>query len=256
MPKRKREFKHQVTQTFDAAVETYDQHALLQKEVAQVLAHLIAEQHAKEKRGAKKILEIGCGTGFLTTPLQEIFSDSLYCVTDRSLQMVRKCLSKQEKPLCGVVMDGEYMSVYGTWDWIASSLVVQWFGDLRKALMNYSQAASNTAFTTLVEGTFQEWIHICQDLGIAVNANAFMKAADLNHLCREVFPSHQMIIRPHREKFESILDFLSGLKKIGAQTPLLFHVLPKASLKKIIHKAPKPFEITYQIAYILASSKK
>lgn len=254
--KRKREyFKHQVTRAFDNAVDTYDQYGNFQRTVAETLASMIVAEQDRQCSSGLKVMEIGCGTGFLTMPLSKAFPFSFYCATDRSLQMTKKCQMKMGRSLPVFVMDGEQFSITGDWDWIVSSLVVQWFQNLKDSLRQQSMVGKNIAFTTLVEGTFQEWTDICHQLEIPVNVNAFMGIDELKQICEDVFLSNfKIAVYSHTETFESISDFLKNLKKLGAQTPLLFLPQSKFFLRKIIQEASRPFRVTYEVAYVIGNT--
>ena len=57
-----------VRRAFDAAASSYDDHAVVQRIVARRLAERIAALPLPEQ---PRILEIGCGTGFLSAALRE-----------------------------------------------------------------------------------------------------------------------------------------------------------------------------------------
>ena len=71
-----------VAETFAAHVGEYERSARLQAQSAEKLAG-----HLPELDDAK-ILEIGCGTGFLTQHLLERYPDADFLITDLAPEMV------------------------------------------------------------------------------------------------------------------------------------------------------------------------
>ena len=74
-----------VKRAFSAATESYDSHAVLQREIAdRLLAHL-----AFTKIEPKRILDIGCGTGYFTRLLRNKFKRAEIVALDLSEAMVQ-----------------------------------------------------------------------------------------------------------------------------------------------------------------------
>lgn len=79
--------KAAVAAAFSSAADTYDDSAGLQREVAERLAGRIA---GLPLPGQPRILEIGCGTGFLSRALCSL-NPSALVVTDISQAMLARC---------------------------------------------------------------------------------------------------------------------------------------------------------------------
>jgi malonyl-CoA O-methyltransferase len=122
-----------VAAAFGAAAGTYDADADLQRLVAGRLAARIA---ALPLPPAPRILEIGCGTGFLSRHLLAGRPGARGLITDLSEAMVRRCRDTLAGASDFLVMDGERpcLTPPGGFDLICSSLALQWFADPVAAL--------------------------------------------------------------------------------------------------------------------------
>ena len=109
---------------------TYERHAGLQRDIAgRLAAHLPALEQPS-------VLEIGCGTGFLTRHLLECYRRGRVLVTDIAPEMVAACRDKFDGAANArfAVLDGETPPDDARFDLIASSMVLQWFDDPAKGL--------------------------------------------------------------------------------------------------------------------------
>ncbi len=109
---------------------TYDRHARLQRDIADKLA---ADLPALD---APNVLEIGCGTGFLTRHLLQRYRRGSVLITDIAPEMVAAC--RANFAAAGnarfAVLDGEAPPEDARFDLIVSSMVVQWFDDPARGL--------------------------------------------------------------------------------------------------------------------------
>ena len=203
-----------VRAAFDAAAETYDAAAPVQRAVAGRLAQKITALPLPQR---PRILEIGCGTGFLTAALAERLPDAEWLVTDLSPRMLSACRARVGPGFDFEVMDGE-RPVLGErrFDLICSSLAVQWFADLGAGLSRLQGLLALggwLAISTLAEGTLQDWRQAHTDLGLVCGARDFPKAAAL----AEMFgPRGQLETETLVQAHADARGFLGDLKAIGA----------------------------------------
>lgn len=247
-----------IQEAFDQAASEYDNHAVIQRRVAYHLAKLIGDS------SPQSILEIGCGTGFLTESLLNKFPETLYYATDIAPSMIKVCSNKLHNipNLQTFVMDGERLALppYSPqfFDLICSNLSFQWFEDLPKSLESLWERANTLGFTTLVQGTFEEWEVFCHQAGSLSLVRPFLSEEGLNNLCKSLNPDHFTIeIRNEVETFENPLDFLKSLKKIGAHTPQQGALEHNniGFLRQLMESHTKGtlFSITYKVAYCILS---
>ena len=125
-----------IAQAFDAAA-AYDAYAVVQRQVAAWLAERIVAVAPPRPR----VLEVGCGTGFLTQAAWPRLDRPEWLMTDIAPEMLARGRA-QMPDLCARVMDGERPDLAGEapFDLIVSSLAVQWFSDLEGGLQRLADA--------------------------------------------------------------------------------------------------------------------
>ncbi|WP_291299645.1 malonyl-ACP O-methyltransferase BioC [Desulfosporosinus sp. BICA1-9] len=232
--------KVQVQKNFGQSAATYDDYAIVQKEMARILLAKIKSTG----RCFQTILEIGCGTGFFTELLAREYPKALITAIDIAPEMID--LAKEK--LSGsaniryLIADGEKLPVGSkslgdpSFDLIVSNVVFQWFTDYAKAFAQY-YALLNTdgylIFSTLGAGTFKE-LYVCLNNSSRANTQPELICRE-GHTKREPFIENKCLqdylIRTgfkfvgveevtKQEYFNSCREFLRALKKIGANNYL------------------------------------
>lgn len=150
--------KQRISDAFGAAAAGYDDHAGPQRVAARLVADLA---HRQRPDGVTRILEVGCGTGFLTRDIQACWPSAALTVTDLSPEMLAR--AGQGGLVAGtfLAMDGEAPPFDGPWfDLILSSLAFQWFDDLAGALTRLAgllRPGGSLIFSTMGQGSFGQW---------------------------------------------------------------------------------------------------
>ncbi|API58334.1 hypothetical protein BSL82_02600 [Tardibacter chloracetimidivorans] len=207
---------------FGAALR-YDDEAHVQREVAQGLAAHIA---GLPVRRDPRLLEIGCGTGLLTSALVEEGLSGDWVVSDLSPVMAARCregLGGARGHFRYVAMDGERpcFAPDVRFDLVCSSLAFQWFHDLEGAvatLCGLIAPGGHLAFTTLAEGSFDEWRAAHRIWGLKEAVPAYPSVASL----RAMAPGgHEADIFDFRiqPRFADAKAFLGHLRGLGAHVP-------------------------------------
>lgn len=207
----------------------YDRHAAVQRAVADGLAARILALGLPEDA---RVLEIGCGTGFLGGGLIGRLAFAHYWMTDMAPGM----LDRARRRFAGAakvdfaLMDGAAPHLEGPFDLICSSLAMQWMPDLGAAvtrLRGLLSARGRLVFTTLVEGSFAEWRAA---YGTAEPGTPDYPSANaLSALGLDV--SVETVMHDHA----NAQDFLRALKAIGAGTPRPgYHPLPPAAFREVM----------------------
>jgi malonyl-ACP O-methyltransferase BioC len=245
--------KARIVQAFSSRAPTYDAAASVQERVAQRLAERIAATIAGPATGAppRRILEIGCGTGFLSAHLARIFPDSDLLLTDLSPAMLERCRSRLGGRPRYQLLDGERPDeLVGEFDLIASSLAFQWFGDLRGGLTRLGGLLAPGAelqFATLGERTFVEWRQAHTELGLLCGTPAYPRA--------DAFPwpagfAHALDAELHSDVHDNGRDFVRSLKRLGAQEPAAGHrPLAPGSFRRLLRSLQDGFSATYHVLY-------
>lgn len=212
--------KGAISRAFGAAAG-YDDKAHVQSEVAGLLATHIA---GLPLPADPQILEIGCGTGFLTHGLIGEGVGGSWIVTDLSDQMVQRCRAGMSGAphVAYAVMDGESPCFSGAgFDLICSNLSFQWFYDLPGSVMRLFallRPGGHLVFTTMADGSFAEWRLAHEACGLKAAIPDYPSTDDLRALApgkadADIF---DFSLQP---AFGSGKGFIEHLRGIGAQIP-------------------------------------
>lgn len=244
-------WKRAVAHAFDAAAG-YDGAAVIQAGVAESLAAAIAGQALAP---APRVLEIGCGTGFLTEALGARLAVGPMLATDVAPAMLARCRARMggDARLRYLVMDGERPCLAPGFDLIASSLAAQWFEDLPRALGGLAGLLAPgglLAVATLTAGTFREWRRAHEAAGWPAATPDYPSADTLRGLS---FPgcvtalSLACVVEAHADG----RAFLKALRAIGAQTPAVRPAPPHVLRRVLRHFDEGGARVTYAVATCL-----
>ncbi|WP_020593802.1 methyltransferase [Kiloniella laminariae] len=260
-------WKDGLARRFGAAAERYEQNS----EVQQSSAKILAERIKRNLSGRKpvRILEIGCGTGYLTKHLMPFFPNIEWVITDISSDMIKKCQhnislnnSAKTTQIHFKVMDGETPDLSGSFDLICSNMAFQWFHDLKGSVERLAKLLTPEgllAFTTLDTGTFDCWNKCQEEMAIHRRAPDFLDASTLwsNNDLYSVNVHTKTFLQRHN----SALNFLRSLKEIGAHSSGLGQSpIAPGQLRSLMKKYESCFtdgtvEANYEIAFVLCSNK-
>lgn len=231
--------KAQVQKNFSQNALTYDQYAVVQKEMARELLLKIRSTG----RYFRNILEIGCGTGFLTELLAKEYPLAQITATDIAPEMIVVAREKLAffSNINYFVADGENLMVDNvsldpSFDLIVSNAVFQWFTDYAAAFTQYHaylEPDGFLIFTTLGTGTFRE-LYVCLEdgqkgespckLGDHKSHNKKEPFIEKKHLQQVIFNAGFQFVGVEEvtkmEYFNSSRYFLRALKMIGANNYL------------------------------------
>ncbi|KQN04762.1 SAM-dependent methyltransferase [Sphingobium sp. Leaf26] len=150
--------KQRISDAFGAAAAHYDAYAGPQRLAATLVADLAQRQRPD---GVTRILEIGCGTGFLTRDIQARWPGAELTATDISPGMLEQAAANGRVAGRFMTMDGEAPLFDGPWfDLILSSLAFQWFDDLEGGIARLARLlrpGGSLIFSTMGQGSFARW---------------------------------------------------------------------------------------------------
>jgi malonyl-CoA O-methyltransferase len=220
----------QVANAFHRA-RSYDRHAAVQRIVADKLAdHILTLQLPANPR----VLEIGCGTGFLGAGLIGRLPFAHYWMTDIAPGMLDRARERfvGHDNIDFAVMDGAAPSLGGPLDLICSSLAMQWITDLPHAiarLRNLLSPGGRLIFTTLAAGSFATWRA----------AYGHTHPGTPDYPPAEALREHGLTVSIDsvEHNYANAREFLSALKEIGAGTPRPdYRPLPPAQFRQIMKR--------------------
>lgn len=232
-------YKTSVAKAFDSKVIAYDRHAKLQMKCAERLAAMLPDS------APVRILEVGCGTGFLTKLLQRRYPEAHITAIDIAGNMVGYCHQKFTGFLNVdfALADGEFFETAERYDLIVSNLSVQWFENPLTGLENlqrHLRPQGHIFYSTIGAQSFQEWQSTLAGLNLPQGLVAR--------------PAYEGIIEEQKEviRYKSAWDFLKDLKNIGThQHHQGYRPLSPARLKQACARFDEAHQgrVTWHILY-------
>jgi malonyl-CoA O-methyltransferase len=229
-----------IAQSFGARAASYDEHADLQRAVAERLACLLPPL------ASPRVLELGCGTGLFSRHLLARYSGGTFVFTDLAPSMVEQCrlnlVGAGEKRVSFEIMDAARPTADGPFDLIAMSMTLHWLADSAAALTTLRQllaAGGVLIYATIGGESFPEWRDALDRQGLPVG---LLDIPDLPGIVDE----ERLIVDA------DTLGFLRRMKAIGGLTPRESYApLPAGALRRAIRAADKRNggRITWHIVY-------
>jgi malonyl-CoA O-methyltransferase len=226
MPPIFRDSKQAIAHQFGQATATYHAQAQMQKVCAKELFTYLPDPLALP---AGVILEIGCGTGFITQELIYRFPDRALEITDLSPKMLQFCQANLQIPvpqkdaISFRQMDGEAIAAFSPtaspYALIVSGFAIQWFQDPVNSLrqwLSQLQLGGLLLISLPTRQSFPEWRQICLDLNLPFTANPLPDIEEIVAALAQESRSHQVCEQTIHLNFENAADFFKSLKAIGA----------------------------------------
>lgn len=124
---------------FNRCALVYDQYAVVQKRMAYRLIETLTEKEAQPE----KILEIGCGTGFMTRLLYDHYPSAQITTIDIAENMIQQAQERLGIPSRIIWLHGDIEEMVlepQSYDLIVSNATVHWFSNLRHTLKRLEDA--------------------------------------------------------------------------------------------------------------------
>lgn len=258
--------KRRMTIHFNKSALTYEQYAHIQKKMKDYLMNFLIHT-SKNTNTVKNILEIGCGTGYLTNSLINFFPSAHITAVDISPEMIANIKLKfSSNSVNFICADIEDIKLDKTYDLIISNATFQWFNDSSstiKKLFTALKPNGTICFSTFGNYTFHELNgcfektrkSMCIKEPIYSGQN-FYSLNELIDLCREATQNDKSdfnILLESKEKYEyeyfsNCKDFLYSIKKVGAnKSNKNEHIISPAFIKKVIEIYDKDFMINNKV---------
>lgn len=207
-----------------------------------------------------RILELGCGTGFLTRALAAAIGSAHWTVSDLAPEMIARARAANAIDADWRVIDGEALDpALGRFDLIASSMAFQWFADLPGAIARLAaqlRPGGLLAFSTMAAGSFVEWTDALAAEGLSSGVPIYPDADALTALAPSGFTAEADIVDIVQPETDA-LGFLRRLKAIGAGTPTGdYRPLTATEMRRAMARFDAgPRQITYRIGLCLIARR-
>lgn len=243
-------WKQNVAANFDNKAEFYERESRIQKVVAQTLMADLPEGREAEK--IENILEVGCGTGYLTRLLFEKYNCKNICVSDISPSMVAQAQVNSEEyadinrhTVNWAVFDAENPpeDMESKYDLIVANMVFQWFEDAQSAMKKLNKLlrpGGRIMYSTLGSESFMEWKSVLRSLELPIGILDFDTPADIY--------KEEFLIRG----YDDARAFLRSMKDMGAgQAKKGYTPLSTAQIRNACDAFNKRYDtnITWHILY-------
>ncbi|MBI4784835.1 MAG: methyltransferase domain-containing protein [Oscillatoriophycideae cyanobacterium NC_groundwater_1537_Pr4_S-0.65um_50_18] len=222
--------KQAIATRFGQAAAVYHAEAQMQKDCANDLINYLFKALPQPlKLPPGKILEVGCGTGFITQELVDCFGDRSLEITDLSPEMLQFCqahlqMNLNHQPFKSQIefhqMDGEAIDPHPLpYAMIVSGFTIQWFKDPIATLRNWRsqlQPGGILLISFPTDQSFPEWRQVCRKLNLPFTANPLPNAELIWTALAQEFSLFQTYDQSMKLTFNSAADFFRNLKAIGA----------------------------------------
>lgn len=256
--------KQKIRRAFDRAADSYDEAAVLQKEVCSRLL----EKLEYIKLSPQLILDAGVGTGEAVAPLLKRYKKSRMVALDLSERMLAKALghgSLLRKPQL-VCADLEQLP-FGdnSFDLIFSSLTLQWCNDLpatMQDLLRVLKPGGLLMFTTFGPDTLKQLRSCWRQIDDAVHVNQFTDMHDVGDgLLQAGFADPVMEAETITVNYQNVDKLMADLRAIGANataeggrasltTPAMLSKLRQAyDVYRVDGLLPASYEVVYGHAW-------
>ncbi len=257
--------KGMITANFDHAAAFYDQHAVLQKMIAERLITRLdlVTVHPEQ------IIDIGSGTGTSSRLLARRYRNARVIQLDISQMMLRKSRRKfpwyfsRQHYLCG---DAEYLPIAtGVVDMVFSSLTFQWCNELDLAFAEARRILRPNGlfiFATLGPDTLKELRASWASADTATHVNTFFDMHDVGDaLVRSGMEGVVMDVESVTMTYSNCSDLMRDLKTLGSRNVNLDRqkgLTGKGKLKQMTtayekyrqgEKLPATYEVVYGHAW-------
>jgi malonyl-CoA O-methyltransferase len=211
--------KRRARRAFEAAAAGYDLAAVLQREIADRLLERLDYVRLEPRR----ILDLGCGTGYAVQPLHRRYRRAEVVALDFALPMLQQARRRGSwlrRPQC-LCADAESLPLAdGSVDLILSNATLQWCNDLNgtfRECLRVLRPGGLLMFTTFGPDTLKELRAAWSEIDGHSHVSPFPDMHDLGDaLVRTRFADPVMDAERLTVTYPRLSDLMADLKSVGA----------------------------------------
>ncbi|QRG67383.1 malonyl-ACP O-methyltransferase BioC [Brevibacillus choshinensis] len=270
--------KTTVGNRFSVKACTYDQYALVQKKMAERLQEWTVKTAMPEV--VTRLLEVGCGTGGLTSLLRRHYPSSRYLAMDMASGMLLQAKERLRKEglecelLQADIEEWVWEQESRSWDLIVSGACFQWLlqpAETLKEIGRLLRPGAPLLFSTFGPRTFEElhasfrYAHLDLGQNDVRHGLSFCSGAQWEAMLAEAgFEEMRVSTQQVVLTYPSVLDFLHAVKAVGANASQ--DRAPGLGSRGLLIEMMKYYErtyasdegvpVTYDLLYIQAKKKQ
>ncbi len=250
-------FKENIRRDFSRAAVRYEAFADLQKQVAERVAELALENFSDSDR----LLDIGCGTGFLAQKLLSENANINIMQLDIAPAMCE--IAARYAPVVNADMESMPFSD-GEFDGVVSSLAMQWSSNFDMVFAEANRVleiGKKFIFSIFLSDTLKEVRYTFEKTGYPDRINSFLFEGELcDHLLNNNFKIINLTNQTEVREYTDIYDLLRKIRTIGAanKKSARRNPLNKSALENINRLYNKQFgkngsiPATWEVCYVVA----
>lgn len=230
--------RDQVKTDFDTSVRAYHEQAEVQKNVAKRL--IASLKPWKETLPPGPVIEFGCGTGFVSRQLTDLFPDRNLIFTDAAPAMVnftRDQIGAEPRNTFDILDAETLLADEPTYALVISSFAAQWFRDPAYTLGQWLEVIKPGGLLLAAfpgSESFPEWKQHAQSLGLPFTGNTLPDTEEMVIKLSSGGTQVDYYEDTITQHFESAADFFGHLKTIGAGKQLKGRPLSPKEMRLLI----------------------
>ncbi|MFZ9737138.1 MAG: methyltransferase domain-containing protein [Prochlorotrichaceae cyanobacterium] len=259
--------KTKLAEQFGKAAPYYHQRAKVQQYAADRLLSWLEEQSIP----VGNILELGCGTGFLSQGLVDLFPDYVLNISDLSPELLRFCQAHltlpkdQSQKVTFSVLDAETFtencpSHFDRYSLIASSFVLQWFQSpptTIQSLYRFLKSGGTLLLSFPSDHSFPELKTYCNDRQVPYPLNPLPDFKTIAEMLYQQGLACEYRMEWYSETYPNFKSALQHLKDLGAGLSTASHKLSYRQMKTLLDSGEqREIIVSYHIVFLLIQAQK
>ncbi len=224
--------------TFGKSADYYHKNAVVQRQAAERL--IASLKPWQEILPPGPVLELGCGTGFVSRELVRLFRDRALIFSDISSQMVEACRThlKQRENVAFKIINAEHIPVdEPAYAMTISNFAAQWFRDPPYTLSRWLDVTLPGGLLLAAfpgSESFPEWKEHTERLGLPYTGNPLPDTEEMAIKLSSDRTQVDYYEDTVSQRFQSAAGFFRHLKQIGAGQQMKGRHLTAKEMKMLI----------------------